>query len=131
MRAAPLIVAILFASGSAAAAQESRHEQAVKQTRELLEQIYKTLSSINDRDAAEAARPELRKAALAWDELRKKVKELPPPERAEKDQIARKYKEELRKAAAQLQGQVRRVQSIPGTAAALMEISSVLKRPEE
>ncbi len=113
-------------------AQESRYEEIVKQTVGLIDQIHGVLKTIEDGASADAARVELRKAAEKWVEVRRKEKELPPPERTEKDRLAKLAKDlKIREKVARLLGQVRRVEGIPGGRQALDEISGVLKKPDE
>jgi len=130
MRAAGALVLLLAGGVAMAAAQESRHEEVIKQTLALLERANTTLATIQDRDTAAAARPELRKVAADWQELQKKAREVPPPERAEKDRLTKEYKQKLVEAERKLRGETIRLESIPGGRAALQEITSVLRKPE-
>jgi hypothetical protein len=133
MRAAPLAlaVALVTACGGALPAQESPLEDVVKKTIAILERINKTLAAVRDRDSADAARSQLKKASGEWLELRKREKQLPPPERPEKDRLAKEYKTRIRETVTRLQSEAVRVQSIPGGRAALQEITGVLTHPEE
>lgn len=131
MRAAAVLTLSLLAgaAGAQPAAESSRYEETVKETLGLLDGIAATLATVQDQATAEAARPELRKAAGAWGALLKKAGELPPPERAEKDRLAKEYRARLTAATRKLLAEVTRVGSVPAGREALREISSVLEKP--
>src|ERR1700674_5527866 len=65
-------MAVLVALGVAlvplAAGEESPHELAVKQVLKSLDKLTMALSGVKDAETAQAARPELRKAAKDWTE---------------------------------------------------------------
>ena len=125
-------LAILAGAVASAPAQEGgSHEALVKQSLVLLNGINTALATVKDRETAEKSRPELRKLAAAWQEMRKKAAELPPPDRAEKDRLAKEYKTELRKEEGKLRGEILRLDSILGGAAALQEITGILKKTEQ
>src|SRR5262252_4830958 len=106
-------VLVLFIS-SAPAGGEPSHEDIVKQMLAGLDKITMTLTTITNAESAEAAKPELRKAAKEWVELRAKVEKLPPPPREEKDRLDKEYKEKLATARKKLVAEQIRVQNIPG-----------------
>ena len=74
------------------AGEESSHELAVKQVIKSLDKLTVALSAVKDAETAQAARPELRKAVKDWTDLKAKTALLPPPDKAEKDRLAKEYK---------------------------------------
>jgi hypothetical protein len=121
-------VLVLFIS-LAPAGGEPSHEDVIKQMLAGLDKITMSLTTITNEESAEAAKPELRKAAKEWVELRAKVEKLPPPPREEKDRLDKEYKEKLVTARKKLVAEQIRVQNIPGGPEALKEIRSVLAKP--
>ncbi len=103
----------------------------IEQSLELLRGINKTLAAVENRETADAAVPELRKAAKKWHELRKKAEDIPPPDRAEKNRLAEKYKESLVKEERTLRGHIIRLESVTGSQPVLQEITGILKKPEQ
>jgi hypothetical protein len=120
-------VLILFIS-SAPAGGEPSHEDVVKQMLAGLDKITMSLTTITNEESAEAAKPELRKAAKGWIELRAKVEKLPPPPREEKERLDKEYKEKLVTARKKLNAEKIRVENIPGGAEALKEIRGVFEK---
>jgi len=118
---------VLFIS-MAPAGGEPSHEDIVKQMLAGLDKITMSLTTITNEESAEAAKPELRKAAKEWVELRAKVEKLPPPPREEKDRLDKEYKEKLVTARKKLVAEQIRVQNIPGGPEALKEIRGVLAK---
>lgn len=121
---------LLLAVGLTARAGETPppHEAILQQMIAQLDAISATLMKIADADTAKAAHADLRKAAATWNEARKKADALPPPERKEKDRLARAYRPKLEASLKKLFGQVTRVQVVPGGRDALQEIRSVLTK---
>ena len=93
-----------------------------------MDALATTLSTIQDEETAKTAKPELRKIAGKWSEIKKSAEALPPPSKEDKDRLAKQYKMKLEEAQKKLFGQVARVQQIPGGRDALLEISSVLTK---
>jgi hypothetical protein len=122
---------ILLSAGLISADEPLAHEEAVKQALALLERVTTALTTILDAQTADTARPELHKLAVEWQALQKKVQQLPPPERAEKDRLAKEYRRRFEVAQAKLRGEIVRVEAIVGSRAALQEIASLLKKPEQ
>jgi hypothetical protein len=118
-----------FGLACAGAQEASRYEDVLKEMIGTLDKISTTLANIKDRDSADAAAVELRKRAEEWDAVRKKATELPPPERPEKDRLAKAYRGRFDAAFKTLLGETTRVQAIPGGRAALQEIRSVMTKP--
>jgi hypothetical protein len=110
-----------------AAGEESPHEQALKQMLRSLDKMTTTLEGMRDAETAQAARPELRKAADAWVAAREKADGLPPPEKAEKDRLVKEYKGKMDAALKKLFTEVGRVRSFPAGKEALQEIRAVLE----
>jgi hypothetical protein len=111
---------------AAAPSGEGSYETLVKDMLGTLEQITKVLSTIDNQASAEAARPELKKAAAKMLELRKQADELKQPDKEEKDRLAKEYAPKFETAVKKLQMQSARVKDIPGGEAALDELA-VLK----
>jgi hypothetical protein len=118
---------ILIAFGLAAAGEGSPHEQVIQKTLSTLESITTELAKIVDEDTANAAKPELRKAATEWAETQTKAKKLQPPDKAEKLRLEKLYKPKIDESMKKLLIQKVRVEVIPGGKDALKEISGVLK----
>jgi ribonuclease D len=129
MRVAWLLVALGL--GTVAAQNGASHEEVVKGMLTTLDKLAQTLKTVQDRETATAAVPELRKEAAAWQQLRKKAKELPPPDRPEKDRLAKEYRAKLDEARTRLLTEVARVQLVPGGLTALQELRPVLTKPDE
>jgi hypothetical protein len=119
---------VLVAGGFVLAAKGSPHEQALNQALDSFESINKTLESIKDEESAGTAKPALKKAADSYLEARAKGDKLPPPEKEEKDRLAKIYKPKFNKAMEQMSIQIRRVELVPGGKEALKEIAPVLKK---
>src|SRR5262249_11400258 len=118
-----LMVAVALVHGGAAS-----HEELVKQMLSNLDKMTATLTTITTQESADAARPELQKAAKEWVALRGQAEKLPPPSRMEKERLEKEYKGKLEAAQKKLYGEVTRVQNIPGGPAALKEIRGVLDK---
>src|SRR5260221_109377 len=74
----------------------------------------------------QAARPELRKAAKDWTDVKAKTALLPPPEKAEKDRLAKEYKGKMDDAIKKYYGEVGRVFSFQAGKEVLMELKPVV-----
>lgn len=106
----------------------STHEDVVKQMLTSLEKMSTTLTSITGQESADAAKPELRKAAGEFGAARTKAEKLPPPSREQKDRLDKEYKGKIEAAKKKLDGEVVRVRNVPGGPDALKEISSVFAK---
>jgi hypothetical protein len=118
------VVAVVAAGGAA-----PTHDEVVKQMLTTLEKLTTTLTPITNAGTADAAKPELRKTAQAWVELRAKAEKLPPPTREEKTRLEKEYKGKIEAAQRKLFAEVVRVQNLPGGTDALKEIRGVLSKP--
>jgi biopolymer transport protein ExbB/TolQ len=107
---------------------ESAFADVIKEVIVTLEKMTATLATIQDQETAKAARPELRKTAAKWQEIRDKEDKLKPPAKEEKDRLEKEYKEKLQTAIKKLMREFERVKRVPGGTEALQEISSVLKK---
>jgi cob(I)alamin adenosyltransferase len=105
---------------------ESSYETLIKDMLGTVDHLTKTLQTIKDRDSAEAARPELKKAAQKMLELRKKAEDWTQPSKEEKDRLAEKYAKKLETAVKQLREQTLLTKVIPGGEDAAAELN-VLK----
>ncbi len=108
------------------AGEETPHELAVKQVLKSLDKLTVALSAVKDADTAQAARPELRKAAKDWTDLKAKTALLPPPDKAEKDRLVKEYKGKMDEAIKKYYGEVGRVFSIQAAKEVLMELKPVV-----
>jgi hypothetical protein len=103
-------------------------EEVVKQMIATMDSLTATLATIRDDESAKAAQADLRKAADKWQLVKKNADKLPPPEKQEKDRLAKEYKTKLEQAQKKLFGEVARVSAVPGGRAALLEIRAVLDK---
>ncbi len=106
----------------------SEFENIVKKMLGTMEGLTTTLGTIRGEETAKAAKPELRKQASQWAEIKKKADGLPPPSKEEKERLAKEYKTKLEEAQKNLFKEVRRVMDVAGGREALLEISSVLAK---
>jgi hypothetical protein len=122
--------ALVMAAGSfvvaAAPAGEASQEALLKDMLGTLEKITKELSTIQNQGTADAARPELKKAATKMLDLRKQADEVKQPSKEEKDRLAKEYAPKFEAAVKKLQTESARVKGVPGGEAALEELA-VLK----
>jgi hypothetical protein len=121
-------LALLVLSAAAlglAAGDETAHEQALKQTIGAIDKMTMTLSTIKDEETAQAAKPELQKAVKVWTMVKAKAAELPPPEQAEKDRLAKAYKPKLDTAVKKFFTEVARVRKFPAGNEVLKEIKDI------
>jgi hypothetical protein len=130
MKAAVAVVGLVFAVGFAAAGAPT-HEEVIKQMLSTLDKLTATLTTIKTEESADAAKPELQKAAKEWVALRGQAEKLPPPSRMEKERLEKDYKAKLEAAQKKIYGEVTRVQRIPHGPEALKEIRSVLDKREK
>jgi hypothetical protein len=119
--------AILLLTGTAALAQEggSPHEAVVKEMIGIMERMTASLTGVKDDATAEAARPELKKAAEQFAAVRKKAEKLDQPTPEERKKITAAYQKKLAEVVARLKQEVARVQTVPGGRDALREIAQV------
>jgi hypothetical protein len=132
MKPVPFIgVVLLVAVGFVGApAGDGSYENIVKDMLGTLEQITKVLGTIDNQGSADAARPELKKAATKMLDLRKQADEAKQPNKEEKDRLAKEYGPKMAEAVKKLQMQSARVQGIAGGPAALEELA-VLKEVKD
>lgn len=107
------------------AGDENAHEQAIKQSMRALDKITAILATVQDADTAAAVRPDLRKAAIAWNEAKKKAAEVPPPDQAERDRLIKAYKMKMDETLKKFFTEIGRVRGIPAGREALTEIKAV------
>jgi hypothetical protein len=118
------LLAVIFVT--AAAGDDSPHELSLKQTIRALDKLATTLEKVKDADTAQAARAELKKAAEEWTAIKTKAGELPPPDQAEKDRLAKAYKGKLEEAMKRFFVEVGRVRMFPAGKEVLKEIKPVV-----
>ncbi len=116
-----LTVVMLHAAGEGegGSGKPSPHEAVIKDMLETLGQINMVLTNIKDEPSADAARPELKKAALRMQDLRKRAKEMKQPNKQEKDALERRYKDKFDDALKKLRSESFRVKGIAGGAEAV------------
>jgi hypothetical protein len=134
-RLAAILLSILALAAARGLGQESPKgeakapfEEVVKQMIATMDSLTTTLATIRDEESAKAAQAHLRKAADKWQLVKKNADKLPPPEKQEKDRLAKEYKPKLEQAQKKLFGEVARVSAVPGGRAALLEIRAVLDK---
>ena len=129
MKSTVAMLAVILAT-LAGAAQEAppTHDEVVKQMLATLDKLTTTLEPIMNPQSAEAAKPELKKTAKSWLELRAKAEKLAPPTREEKTRLEKEYKGKIEAAQKKLFAEVFRVQNVPGGNEALKEIRGVLQK---
>ncbi len=71
------------------------------------------------------ARPDLKKAVEAWAKVKAKAAELPPPEQAEKDRLAKAYRPKLDATVKRFFTEVARVRKFPAGKDVLKEIKDI------
>jgi hypothetical protein len=108
--------------------KESPLAQVVKEMLATMEKMTTSLSTVKDEATAEAARPDLRKAAASWLEVKHKAKNVKPPTQEEKDRLQREFRDKIQAAHKKLFGEIARVKGVPGGPKALAEISSALAK---
>ena len=118
-----LSVGLVSAQGDG---QETPLTQVVKEMLATMEKMTTSLSSVKDEATAEAARPDLRKAAASWIDVKEKAKKVKPPSQEEKDRLQKEYREKIQAAHKKLFGEIARVKGVPGGAKALAEITTAL-----
>jgi hypothetical protein len=109
--------------------EESVHESAVKEMLKSLDKLTMTLATIKDADSVEAARPELKKAAENWVGVKTKAGKLAPPDKAEKDRLAKEYRGKMDEAIKKFLTEYGRVRGFPAGREVLMEIKAVVVVP--
>jgi septal ring factor EnvC (AmiA/AmiB activator) len=104
-------------------AGDGSYEGLVKDLLGTVESLTKTLQTIKDRDSAEAARPELKKAAHKMLDLRKKAEEWNQPNKEEKDRLAKEYAPKFEAAVKQFRDATIIAKGVPGGEDAVAELA--------
>jgi hypothetical protein len=131
MKTAIASLLLLVVADPLRAGEPSKYEEATKQLLGQLDTIAGVLLKIQDEESAKEATPALKKAAEAFLDARKKAEALPPPERDEKDRLAKLYQPKMEETLKKLYGQAARVQAIPGGREALTEIRAVFEKKDK
>ncbi|HEV2948546.1 MAG TPA: hypothetical protein VGX70_14315 [Gemmataceae bacterium] len=92
----------------------SSYENVVKELIATLNMLTDVLGTVKDEPTARAAVPEVKKVMGRFDEINKKAKALPQPEKEEKDRITKLYRPKLQEAVRKEKAEAARVKSIPG-----------------
>jgi hypothetical protein len=130
MRPSPIAIGLaasLFSLTLVAAAQEPNHEEVLGKLLGSLQAIGKTLEGITDEATATTARPELKKEAVEFGEIRKQSEQVPPPSPEARDRIAKAWQPKFVEVRKTLEAQIARVQRVPGGEACLAELKSVFE----
>jgi cytochrome c556 len=123
-----LVVLLLGGTVLAGDNDAMQREEIVKSMLTTMDKLSKTLSGIRDEETAKAATEDLKKSTLDWRSLRKKADAVPPPSKAEAEQLARKYKDKMEQAQKQLIAQIARVQQVPGGKEALADLPKIFEK---
>jgi hypothetical protein len=118
------VVALLRSPGQSGG-KGPTHESVVKDMLGTVEQIIMVLTNVKDEASAQAARPELKKAGLRMQELRRQAREMKQPTREEKELLEKKYKNQFDEVLKKLRAESLRVKGIPGGPEAVKEIAAV------
>ncbi|MCI0381261.1 MAG: hypothetical protein L0215_27060 [Gemmataceae bacterium] len=116
---------------SQARAGDNKIEDIVKDMLKTMDTITSTLATIKDQETAKSAKTDLRKAADRWNVLKKKAGDIAPPDKGEKDRLAKQYRMKLEEAQKKLFAEVLRVQGVAGGRDALLEIKNVLAKKDK
>jgi hypothetical protein len=120
------LLALLLGAATLSAGAAERHEAVLKEMIGAVDKLGEALKAVEDADSAKAAKPELKKGAQTFLAARAKAGKLPPPDKEAKDRLAKTYRPKLEEAMKKLFTEVRRVEKVPGGAAALVEIQPIL-----
>ena len=127
MRTATLSVAVLLGLAAPALAQDAAasYEAVVKDMIAATDRLTGVLAAIKDSASAEAARPELKKAAAEFVAVRKLAATLPQPDQKERDRIVKEYQKKLSQAVERFLEERARVGRVPGGRDALQELAAL------
>jgi hypothetical protein len=115
------LAALLFVLDAARAGAD--HAAVAKDMLATLGDVVKTLRGISDEATANAARPDLKKAGLKLDELRRKARALKQPTQEEKEKLERDFQPKFDEVLRDLRLESVRVKGLPGGAEAVKEIA--------
>ena len=99
----------------------------IKEVLASMDQLTTSLKTVEDEKSAEAARPELRKAAERFVAVRAKAQSIKPPVKEEKERLEKEYKPKLFEAQKKLFGEIGRVKLLSGGDVALKEIRAIME----
>jgi hypothetical protein len=124
------VTALVVLAGLGVRAQQaaSPHEAVVKDMIAATDKLTGVLATIKDAASAEAARPELKKAADDFLAIRKKAKALPEPNQKERDRL-QTYAKKLKEAVERYFEERGRVVGVPGGRDALRELAALDREP--
>jgi len=105
---------------------KTTHESVLKELISVLDKLTGVLGTVKDEPSAKAAVPEVKKVLGRLEEVNKKAKALPQPDKEEKDRIAKLYRPKLEEAIKKQREEVTRVKAIPGGS----ELVQLIKPPE-
>ena len=112
-------------------AQEPNHEEVLGKLLGSLQAIGKSLEGITDEATATSARPELKKQAQEFREVRKLSEQVPPPSPEAREKIAKTWQPKFVEVRKTLEAQIARVQRVPGGKATLEELKVVFETNEK
>lgn len=119
--AALALAAVPLAVGAGRAGTD--HAAVAKEMLATLGDVVKTLRGISNEATANAARPDLKKAGLKLDELRRKARALKQPTKEEKEKLERDFQPKFDEVLRDLRLETVRVKGLPGGAEAVKEIA--------
>jgi hypothetical protein len=100
----------------------------LKQVLDTLDKITTTLTTVQDEATAKAAVPELRKSVARFRELRGQADKAKPPSNEEGERLKKDYRQKLEAATKKMKREIERVKTVPGSAAALKEVTPLFKK---
>ncbi len=104
-----------------------KHEAVLQQMVKAFDSMSETLKTVQDDETAKAARPLLKKEATGFVAAREQATKLDPPDKAEKERLAKTWQPKVDAAMKQFFTEVRRVERVPGGREVLLEIEPVLR----
>jgi len=117
MRPAVLLGFVLLLLGAGVLPAQgggSPYENVLKELLVALDMLSGVLGTVTDEPSAKAAAPEVKKVVGRINEIEKKAKALPQPEKEEKDRIVKLYRPKLEEAIKKQRAESARVKAIPG-----------------
>jgi hypothetical protein len=125
MAATILLMVVVLASGKEAG-DESQLGKVIQELVTTMDKLTLSLGTIKDEPTAKSARPELRKIAAHWVEVRRQAEKMKPPSKDVRDKLEKEWKQKLRDSRSKLFREITRVKEVPGGNEAMKEISAVL-----
>jgi hypothetical protein len=109
---------------------QAQYEDVLKSMLEVLDRTVASLAKVQDAESAKETTPELKKAASDFLEVRAKAGKMDPPNREEKDRLAKEYQPKFVESKKKLTAEIERLKRLPAGKEVLAEIRSILE-PEK